>query len=292
MMPEVLFLTHLTPIKKRTALRQSLMELWWYAINKQTYQKFKLLIISEDKPEALFQNKIQNILWLQIKNKNNIHSELEKLYESKEVIDFIMTSEYTIKLDDDDIISPTIVQNTIHKNFDVCYDEWHTFYDICSGSITQQKRPWIASTCIHKTTCAFSKHTENKNENLYTNSIMYTDHSQVWHKFYSNKNKLVASPQHPVYLRVLSPTSKTAGASKPINKFQDIDIKKYHAYLKTFGYWEPPSTHDFDDYIPLLNEIWKKFSGKNHIPLPRISPIHKWLYKLKQYVRKNTGTLL
>lgn len=291
MMPEVLFLTHLTPIKKRTKLRQSLIELWWYAIHQQTYQNFKLLIVSEDKIETLFQNKIQNILWLQIKDKNNIRSELEKLYESKEVIDFIMKSEYTIKLDDDDIISPTIVQNTIHKNFDICYDEWHTFYDICSGRITQQKRPWIASTCIHKTSCVFSKHTDNEKENIYTNSIMYTDHSQVWHRFYSNKNKWITSPQHPVYMRVLSPTSKTAASPKPIRKFEDIDFKAYHTYLKTFGYWKPAPTHDFDDYLSLLSEVWKKFSGKDHIPIRGIDPIHQWLDKLKQYVRKKTGTL-
>lgn len=54
MMPEVLFLTHLTPIKKRTKLRQGLIELWWYAIHQQTYQNFKLLIVSEDKIETLF----------------------------------------------------------------------------------------------------------------------------------------------------------------------------------------------------------------------------------------------
>ena len=283
-MKKFVFVTHFTPTLKLSLLRKKLQELYLKALHAQTYSGWKVLIIGE----AEFEDTRFKIVHLNSnQSKENIIADTIKIYEREDVMKWVTNSDYLIKLDDDDIISPNILEKIKSKNFDVCYDEFHTFYNITSGQITQQKRPWIASTCVHKTTHALSPINGTK-KNFYSNSVLYTEHSQVWHQYYAGKNNLIADPSEPVYLRVLSPTSITAGAKRfPIITTDDIDFNHYHDYLHLFGNWEnKKNCIEFDAYLLDLKKSWEEFSGQELKKIPMKNLFKKFQDKLKHFVLK------
>lgn len=275
-MKQFLFITHKTPSVLQTPLRKQLFELYLEALNQQTYKQWKLLIIGEEES----QNDRIKIVKLDSSNREVIPELLEKIYDRVDVCEYLESSDYIVKLDDDDIMSPTVLQSVAEKTFDVYHDDWHTFYDISSGQITQQQRAWIPSTCIHSTKHALSPITLGE-KNYYRNSVLYTDHALVWHNYYHGKNVVIAPKEHPVYLRILSPTSITAGGNK--RSAEDIDFEHYYSYLKSFGYWKPALTKDFDRYLQRLSEIWRNSIGVQQKPLPRVSGIAMVVDKMKAY---------
>lgn len=275
-----LFITHVTPSRLRSTLRQSLYELQKLSLSEQTYGNWKQLVIGED---DIVRNSYLEVK-LQATTKADRNAELIKIYERKEVKELLENSDYILKLDDDDIISPTLLGSIASRDFDLYYDNFHTFYDITSNSITQQERGWIASSCVHKTAHALSKLDAKGPDNYYQNSLLYSDHSKTWHTYYANKNKIAANPDHPVYLRVLSPTSITAGAKKfPLVDTNDIDFKQYYQYLKGFGYWQQAATTDFNFYLPKLKKAWTDFSGMEPQPIPNIGMSNQIVDTLKNY---------
>jgi hypothetical protein len=203
-------------------------------------------------------------------NKEKRDELLGALYTRKDVTGLISEADYIVKLDDDDIISPTLLGKASAHDFDLYYDKYHTFYDISSGIISQQKRPWVASTCIQKTEHAFAKRNPQADFNYYANSVLYQDHSKGWHIYYADKKKMIATPEHPVYLRILSPTSITSGAKKfPLDSIHDVDFDLYYRYLRKFGMWHSLSLADFDQFLPSLGAAWENFSGGKQHPIPK-----------------------
>lgn len=258
-MNKFLFITHLTPAAKRSALRHSLLNLYFTALEKQTYPNWKVLQIGEQekRSENFFEVGIDPSL-----NKEARRKQIAEAYDRVDVREYISEVDYVIKLDDDDIISPFILEKLKDFTGDMYFDKLHTFYDVSSGQITAQNRIWLASTCVHKAKHAFAKMNPLGPENIYENSILYTDHSKVWHQYYNNRNCSVADPKHPVYLRVLSPTSITAGAKKfPLDTVKDVDFDSYFNYLHSFGDWKKADVRDFDKYLPALTKAWVDFSG-------------------------------
>lgn len=272
-MNSFLFITHLTPSFKRSPLRQYLYEIYRKSLSAQTYSNWKVLIIGENEKKEgnFFEVALDSYCEKEIRNER-----IKKLYERSDIINYIENIDYIIKLDDDDIISPTLLEKIKNLKFDVYYDEYHTFYDTSSGFISQQKRPWIASTCIHKTDHALSKADSNGSSNYYLNSLLYQDHSKAWHIYYKDKHKIIANQNSPVYLRVLSPTSITSGVKKfPLSSIDDIDFKLYYKYLKSFGYWEKAATQDFDIFLNDLGNAWINFTNKRQESIPYLNMTNK-----------------
>jgi hypothetical protein len=273
------FITHKTPQAKQSVLRKKLYDLYLRSLNEQTYLNWKVLIIGEEESEN---GKFKTVKIDQGAG-TEFGAKLVEIYARKDVRDFIETSDYLVKLDDDDIISPFILEKVADKEFDIYFDEWHTFYDVTSGQITQQKRNWIASTCIHKTQHALAP-INNTAKNYYSNSVLYSDHSKVWHSYYANKTKLIAEKKDPVYLRVLSPTSITAGAKKiPLRTVNDVDLNEYYLYLRSFGDWNVSNTTHFDRFRQELTLAWSEFSGRSQKEIPKIGGLKKLKDKATNY---------
>ena len=284
MVKKNLFITHLTPVSIRSDLRQSLYEIHKLALINQTNKTWKQFVVGEKEinSECYFEVALDSS-----GSKQERNTRISKIFERQDVIDFIKDSYYIIKLDDDDIISPTVLEDLKKNDFDLYYDEYHTFYDISSGCITQQKRPWVASTCIHKTEHALAKINKGGSENFYLNSVLYSEHSQVWHRYYEDKH-IVSSPKNrPIYLRILSPTSITSGAKKfPIYSVNDIDFSFYHSYLKKFGYWDKANINAFDQYLNSLKNAWVSFTKMQQKPVPKVNTWYKITDKIYAYSKR------
>lgn len=276
-MNRFVFITHITPAKRRSSLRQKLLDLYTEALNNQTYKNWKVIQLGEE--EGTDGHYCRFRLPDVSREEKTVY--LKALFGRDDFRKVLLESDYIIKLDDDDLISPELLNSLRDFKGDLYYDRFHTFLDCSSGVITQQERAWFASTCVHKTVHALS---EWKGEGASEiGNLLYTDHSKAWHKFYERKQIQAAEPMHPVYLRVLSPTSITAGAKAGTQAFADVDMNKYFAYLQSFGNWECAATKDFGNYLPAVAEAWEQFTGSVQQPLSKPGMVSKLLGKGKAF---------
>jgi len=267
-----LFITHLTPKAKRSALRESLLKLMDESLKAQTYTEWKALRIGE---EERTEDRIQTV------DATSVES-LRAVYLRPDVKALIDWADYIVKLDDDDIILPHTLEIASKLEFDLYADCFHTFHDITTGRTTQQKRPWIAATCIHKKEHAI---TLNRGEGVadnFINSLFYGEHGRDWIAYYANRNIRFAHPTAPVYVRVLSPSSKSSGAiAFPAHSLADIDLQAYATYVQGFGSWNHYPIRNFAPYLPKLQKIWCAFSPRGLERVPRASVV----LRVKEMVR-------
>ena len=276
MSKKFLFITHLSPLAIRSSLRQGLIESMQKSLYNQSYKNWKALWIGEREFED------DHIKEVKLNGKN----ELSSVYSRKDVLDYINDCDYIVKLDDDDIILPNTLKIASGFDFDCYCDAYHTFYDISSGVLTQQKRPWIASTCIHKKEHALiHQNGEEKAEN-FVNSLFYGNHAKDWITFYKNKKVIYADKKNPVYVRILSPTSITAGAKTfPVKSINDTDMIHYYKYLKEFGVWHNVILNQFEQFKSDLSASWFKFSNLKQSPIQGISFFEIAKAKIKTYLK-------
>jgi len=268
-----LFISHITPESKRSSLRQALFEIMQRSLHNQTYPNWKALWIGENER---IDGRIKEVA---IKKREDLSS----VYLRKDVLDYINDCDYIIKLDDDDIIMPYVLEKASLLNFDCYCDLYHTFYDISSGILTQQKRAWIAATCIHKKEHAMTHQNGFEVAENFINSIFYGEHGRDWIAYYKNKSIIYSDRNYPIYVRVLSPTSITAGANKfPLQSIDDVDLNQYNNYLLQFGSWINMNLKEFNNYKVELKMAWEEFS---HFKLHPIKGI-KFTTKLKDIIKK------
>lgn len=262
-MKKFLFITHITPVAKRSVLRQALIDAYYKGLAAQTYPEWKAIVVGEEnKVEGKF-----HYFPLPGDSKDEKAAAIKDMMSSERFLALANEADYIVKLDDDDIISPNVLEKVSAMDVDVYYDRFHTFYDISSGVITQQKRDWFASTCIHKRAHVLSSW--NGPGATSVGNLLYTEHHASWHVFYKDKKMVAADPDEPVYLRVLSPTSITSGAlAGPPQSISEISMDKYFTYLESFGNWKPAALKSFDAVLPVLAAAWKIFSGKPQQALP------------------------
>jgi hypothetical protein len=267
-----LFITHLTPKAKRSTLREGLLELMDESLKEQTYTEWKALRIGE---EERSDGPIQMVDAASAES-------LRAVYERADVKALIDWADYIVKLDDDDIILPHTLEIASQLEFDCYADRFHTFHDLTTGLTTQQMRPWIAATCIHKKEHAI---TLNRGEGVadnFINSLFYGEHGRDWIAYYANRNIRFAHPTTPVYVRVLSPSSKSSGAVVfPAHSLGDIDMQAYEMYVRGFGSWNTYRIENFLDYLPRLASIWRTFSGEN----PQKKRESSIVLKLKEWLK-------
>lgn len=262
-MNKFVFITHVTPAAKRNPLRQRLLDLYHTALKNQTYSDWIVVQLHEGPDEVEGQFHRFHLPDVSREEKNDA---LKKIFSREDFLSLLNSSDYLVKLDDDDLISPVILEQLAGFKGDLFYDRDHTFYDISSGVFTQQSRTWVASTCVHKTEHALAAWSGEGASSI--GNLLYTDHSKAWHRYYSDKKIVKADPMHPVYARVLSPTSITSGGKSVVRSFADVNMQDYHLYLRSFGDWKLALTKDFDVYRAPLSEAWLNFSGKPQEALP------------------------
>jgi hypothetical protein len=251
-----LFITHVTPAAKRSATRAGLFDLMQQALHAQTYTHWKALWIGEEETDN---GKIKIVNRFSVKT-------LFDLYERDDLKKLIEWADYIIKIDDDDIILPHTLEIASKLEFDCYCDRYHTFYDFATGRTTQQARPWIAATCIHKKEHAITLNKGNGITENFSQSLFYGEHSADWIAYYKSKKMVYAKPSSPVYVRVLSPTSQSAGAKKyPVNSASDADMNAYREYVRRFGSWNNYTIYNWDEYPSQLKKLWEKFSGTDFL---------------------------
>ena len=251
-MKKFLFITTLTPQQFLTPLRASLFDLYLEALKGQSYSNWEAIIIGEvDKKES-------NFTYI----KSDAVSKADKLKVAYEyLIKLEVKPDYIIRLDDDDIISPDVLSKAALLDFDCYSDEYHSYYDITSGNISQQTRHWLPNTIIHKYEHGIAPYGEDKVP------LFMHDHSQAWHKYYADKKVVFASKKNPIYLRVISPTTITSKMDpNKANKIESFDKDAYNTYLKTFGKWRYFDCNDFKIYQNDLIKIWEDFSKQKMAP--------------------------
>jgi hypothetical protein len=247
-MKKFLFITTLTPKNLLSPLRASLFDLFLEGLGKQSYPGWEALLIGE---EEKAEEKIRYLKTDAVVKSDKLKIAFNYIQNLEVKPDFI------IRLDDDDLISPNVLERVSLMEFDCYADQYHTFYDLASGKISQQKRNWLANTVIHKYEHAISTNTENQLP------LFMQDHSQAWHVYYENMKVIFSDPSAPVYLRILSPTTITSKMDhQKRSAFENTDMLAYSKYVKKFGNWKNFKTAEFSTYHDKLISIWEKFSNQ------------------------------
>lgn len=218
-----LFIVPLTPRSHLTPARRQLRQLCLTSLISQTCTAWKALMIGElQEGEALH----ENFILLRFEG----HKE-EKLQKATAYIqDQQLPGDYIIRLDDDDIFNPYLLQTLKSKSFDLFVDRFQTFWNPVTGKVAQKVMYWFPNTCIHRRELAL-KAFGNFPPGDYTR---YTDQPHLienehndFHLFYSQTHRIVFSKRNnPVYLRTMNPDSITA-----------MQSNDYQAYLNQHGFW-------------------------------------------------------
>jgi hypothetical protein len=245
-----LFITHLTPKAKRSALREGLLEVMDESLKAQTYTEWKALRIGE---EERTEGPIQTIDTASADSLRSVYLRPDE----KALIDW---ADYVVKLNDDDIILPHTLEIASKLEFDLYGDRFHTFHDITTDRTTQQQRPWIAATCMHKKEHAI---TLNRGEGVadnFINSLFYGEHGRDWIAYYAKRNVIFAQPTTPDFV----PSSdyyKTNQDKRNLNTPQSF----FEQSLSTS--YSPSQEYITDDMIFSMTEdhkgnIW--FATRDH----------------------------
>lgn len=196
----------------------------------------------------------------QFKIINSIYETKEdKLFEVGKILEKETTASfrYLVRLDDDDIINPSVFDQCAQRQYCCYVDSIHWFYDLSSGKVSTQSRPWFPNTMIHTFADAMTKidaiggSTHAGSQNF----LFACDHSQAWHTYYRNQKLTRLSAKCPLYIRILNPGSITASANLDGHKAEYLD------YLTTFGDWNGALPKSVEQVKSSLDAIWKKTEG-------------------------------
>lgn len=265
---DFLFLIPLTPERFLDPQRRELQKLCFEQLEKLTCTK-RVWLLGDGK----FSQKDFESIQLKGDTKEDKLMEVGQILEKA----YSPVAKYIVRLDDDDLINPAVFDRMANKDFDVCYDKHHWFYDISSARVGNQERAWIANTAIHKYERALQKVEAlgGSPKAGDTNFLIACDHSQAWTPFYKNKKSVHLPSKTPLYLRILSPGSITAKNQNGQN--QD----EYFSYLTTFGNWNQDFPFE-DEVADKLKTIWIQNEGDlKEWSFPKKNLISRVLTKFK-----------
>lgn len=236
-MVRFIFIIPLTPISFRNDLRNYLWTLCQRALQNQTNPNWLALVIGENHNTPLNDPRFVPIMFEGGKK--------EKLKKATEyIINESIKGDYIIRLDDDDIINPNILEEATHKKFDVLVDKYQWFWHFDSGRFSHQVWYWFPNTCIHKREHALAiwgnTSTTELNSSKKKSLLIEADHDQM-HNYYKNKNILCAPRKNPIYIRTINDSSITAR-----------NAEDYKKYILRFGVWNKTKPKIFT-LIPVEN---------------------------------------
>jgi hypothetical protein len=263
-MKSFLFIVPLTPSDYLTPLRKELFDLFLAALNGQKYKNWQALLVGEeDRTEG-------NMVYKKITGRSK---EVKLMFAHEYISSLADKPDYIIRIDDDDLISPDVLQYVSDSavDFDCMADKFHCYYDIVSGKICQVKNTWLPNTVIHKTEHALSKFGR---DNI---PLMLLDHSKDWMEYYSTKKIAWAEKNAPVYLRVMSPTTGTSNMhTLRLLDFTDAMLSQYESSISRIGKWKHMHIASFDRYINKLKGDWKSISGRDIVSAEKKTGLLNW----------------
>lgn len=224
-----LFIIPLFPVTHNTENRLALRVVCMTSLLMQSYPNWKALIIGnyrEGIPDC------NNFIFADFEGpkEDKIEFAVNYILENK------LTPDYLIRLDDDDVFNPNILQLISKKEFDLYVDFYHHFWKVDDGLVSQSLKFWFPNTCILKMEDALKdygfKHTTSTHNQ--SARLIENEHNN-FHLYYNKKHKvLFASKEHPIYIRSINPDS--------ISFTNAVDTNKH---ILQFGIWKKNRLKDF-----------------------------------------------
>ncbi|MEZ4720831.1 MAG: hypothetical protein R2813_03020 [Flavobacteriales bacterium] len=273
-MNRFLFITTTSPKScKIDSLRNQLYNrLFFKRIAEITYPNVEFWIIGEV-PENQSKVKNLNIRFFDTDKKtkgDRLREVYERLKQTSKQFDYIS------RLDDDDILSISVLEKYAHSAADLIMDRYHTFLDITSGRYGQQRREWVANTAFHKYEHAMQIIDPENGTGL----LFDYDHAKSWINYYQEKQIEYTSKEGPIYMRVLNPHSITALGGEGVYSQQDFEA--FFKYLRAFGYFQAATyPKGFEHIYPDVMEIVKSLDFPENTLNTRPSVFNKIISRLR-----------
>ncbi len=261
MQADYLFLIPLTPQNHLTPVRSELRRLCFAQLQKmKANTRVWLLGEIDSVPEGFEQIELKAT------------TKEAKLSETCGILkdSFLPPARYIVRLDDDDLINPALFDRLSNEEFDIACDTHHAFYDLSSGAVSYQKRPWIANTSIHDFKHALTKVEaySGAKKAVEENYLIASDHSQAWHNHYDLKKVHKLKKGEPLYLRVLSLNTRSAEKSAS-------NDSGYAEYLAQFGNWKGKFPLEKELHQKLI-KIWEdQYGSLKELKIPKKSKLAK-----------------
>jgi hypothetical protein len=222
---DYLFVIPLTPEHLLSNERRALKELCFKQI-KKLRSSYKVYLLGRSD----YESENFEVFDFEVETKEDKLYDVGKLLIDRELNE----AKYLVRLDDDDLINPTVFDELSAENFDIAFDEFHWFYDLTSGQTSAQKREWIANTAIISMHHALTRvdAVGGTARAGVENFLFACDHSRAWHLYFKDKNVRVLGKNAPLYLRILNDQSISA------RNQSETDFDKYVEYLAGFGDWK------------------------------------------------------
>lgn len=231
MLNSFLFIIPLTPKTHLSPQRLALRKLCFNTLNNQSYSNWKAIIIGELSDEERLNEK-----FIKIDFEGQKEEKLQKATEY--FLSSGLKCDYVIRLDDDDMFNPGILNDLKDKKFDLCVDKYHSFWDVSTGLISQKIMYWFPNSCIQDKKHAFSitgSFPPGDYKRFKAEPFLIENEHNDFHLYYNKDHTIIFSNKNsPVYLRSLSPDSITSSQAN-----------NYAEYLDNFGYWKKNSLNSF-----------------------------------------------
>jgi glycosyltransferase involved in cell wall biosynthesis len=249
-----------TPIEFQSPIRKRLWEITVQSLLKQTSKDWFAIIVDDT-------NRIDGPFH-HITTEENKTKKFKLLTALKHIETLKTKPQYLIRLDDDDVVSPSLLEKLKNNDFDCYADKTKWFYDIVAKRFYINRRPWLTNTIIQKYDLALTVQKEN---NL---PLLACNHFSFFNKFYLNTKIRYSFILSPVYVRILSPACLTLTHEFGTDQ-TGMDMDAYNKMLKKVqsnswvGLKLIPNTFDklkhgigplwWKEYAPYFNKLRTQF---------------------------------
>lgn len=228
-MNKYLFIIPATPKKFSNECRNQLQELCIFHLMSQTYSNWEVLWVSENAPNT------EDNRFLHINYEGPKEEKLQ--IATKYITDNNISTDYIIRLDDDDLFNVKILNEIKEDSFDLMVDKHQAFWFHETLFFASRVWYWFPNTCIHKKEHAlniFGVLANDKVKRINEETrLIENDHSKI-HHYYAGRKVRFCNKSNPIYLRVLTNNSITYNDSNDKN-----------AYYSKFGNWSQRTYGDF-----------------------------------------------
>lgn len=254
-MKDFVFIIPLTPTRLLNPTRQTLFDLMIHALLQQTSKNWTALLIGEyEKTEGslVYIHSEKPLDPAYVKEDRGDPGHTDKHHKIEIALQHIKRAQrkpkYMIRLDDDDMISPTVIERieSSGMTYDCYADKYQALYNIVDGKIALPNLPWLANSVFHKYEHAITM------VELFNRKLINCSHSDAFHIYYATKNVFYFPKYQPLYLRVLSDTSMHILTS---------ESSSYSLHSKKYGFWHHYKLSDYEAYISLLIQKFESILG-------------------------------